>query len=161
MWVSILTHLMIPSVGWSFGFSTYERASDLPSLLAAGHSRVIGIPSEEAGLVQHSMIDRVRLLESDAVPARDGWLFRHSGRQDLPIGPWANLAEQVCVLGLEEQVRRSIDQLAAEVGTSTDSSPQWGLPAGILLASERTGDWPTELEMTAAELATATFPRLA
>jgi len=158
MWVSILTHLMIPSVGWSFGFSTYERASDLPSLLAAGHSRVIGIPSEEAGLVQHSMIDRVRLLESDAVPARDRWLFRHSGRQDLPIGPWANLAERVCVLGLEEQVRRSIDQLAAEVGTSTDSSPQWGLPAGILLASERTGDWPTELEMTAAELATATFP---
>ena len=158
MWVSIVTHLMLPTAGWSFEFSTFEQADALPALVP-GTTLVIGIAGEDAAAARASLGEQILLLESDDEPQPLGdSAFRLPDGTELPIGPWARLAERVCVGGLEDQVRLAVDELAAEVGRTTDPAPLWGLGAATLLVAARTSPRPLELEVMAAELATATFP---
>lgn len=158
MWASLVTHLMLPTAGWSFEFSTFEHADALPGLVG-GSMKVIGIPGEEAATARAVAGEQIRLLESDDEPERLGPdAYRLADGLSLPIGPWSVLAERICAEHLDDEIRRAVDALAADVGTSTDQYPLWGLGAAVLLAAPDMSPRPRELEILAAELATATFP---
>ena len=187
MWVSLVTHLMLPSAAWAFEFSTYERADSLLPMLD-GNTRVIGIAAADPVTARSGFGDRISLLESGDVPELVGDTFRLPDGSSLSRGPWGRLAEQVCVHGHEDEIRHIIDELANEVGVPKgmgngsvagpdSSAPRvsalWGLPAAVLLSAghadmelddtelDDTGAgemWPADLKVVAARLATQTFP---
>lgn len=151
MWTSIVTHFLLPAAAWSVPFSTYE-AGPGPEVLRARFAVVIGAPVENA--------DGWRQLPGDAVtvhdPANpatrgsDGFVLADGTL--LPLGRWARLAEAVCRLGWEDDVRAAIDALGGSLGAGLDRWPFFALPAAVLTAIPP-GDLDRESEV--ARLAAA------
>ena len=156
MWTSLVTHLMVPSAGWSVRFSTFERAA-LPHAVLEGPLQIIGVPIEDAPGWRAVPGDRVALLipGSPPVPTLDGYRL-HDGSV-LAIGAWAQLAEGLCRAGQEQAARRAVDAIGTRLVGSTGQRPLFGLAAAVLLDQEMTDRLP-DLARLACRVATEHFP---
>ncbi|MBM9476488.1 hypothetical protein JL107_08550 [Nakamurella flavida] len=129
MWTSVLTHLLVPTCGWSVPFSTVERGH--PPAVLDGGSIVVGVP--DAGLWSSVPADAASVLDPGRLRAGpDPAVFALPGGGTLAAGPWARLAEGLCRAGLEDRVRDAVDALGARVGRMSDDRPCWGLAAALL-----------------------------
>lgn len=159
MWTSIVTHFLLPGTGWAVPFSTYE-AAPAAEVLRARPGTVIGAPADTAGGWRQMPDEQVTVLDPENLPVRTGDGFTLVGGTLLPVGPWARLAEAVCALGWEDEVRRRIDVLGEQVGADLDPWPLFALPAvvlsmdGALLRDQR------EVARLAAQVLIAAMPQV-
>ena len=156
MWVSTVTHFLLPTASWSVPFSTFERVA-VPATLLDGSLSVVGVPIEDVPAWSRVKGERVALLDPAASPSRTEAGYRLHDGTALPVGAWARLAELVCSSGAEDRVRFSIDELGERLGSGTDGRPLWGLAAAVLRCPDVIERVP-ELGPLACDVATDHFP---
>jgi hypothetical protein len=158
MWTSIVTHFLLPAAGWSLPFATYE-AGPPAEVLRARFAAVIGAPPETGDGWRQLPGDAVTVHDPAQPAARSDGGFELADGTALPIGAWARLAEQVCRLGWEDDVRAAIDALGESLGADLDRWPLFALPAALLttLPEEQLEREP-QIARLAAEVAAAELP---
>lgn len=159
MWTSIVTHFLLPSTGWAVPFSTYE-AAPAAEVLRARPGTVIGAPADTAAGWRQMSDEQVTVLDPENPPVRTGDGFPLAGGTLLPVGPWARLAEAVCTLGWEDEVRRRVDVLGEQVGADLDPWPLFALPAAVLSMDEELLRDHREVARLAAQVLIATMPQV-
>lgn len=159
MWTSIITHFLLPSTGWTVPFSTYE-AGPAAEVLRARPGTVIGAPVDTAGGWRQVLDDQATVLDPEHPAARVGDGFTLAGGSVLAVGPWARLAETVCTLGWEDEVRRRIDALGEQVGAELDPWPLFALPAVVLSMDDALLRENRAVAQLAAQVVTAAMPQV-
>lgn len=149
MWISQITHLLLPTAGWSVTFSTYEAGAH-PDILRTGSPTIVGIPAD-AGPAWRQVPGDQAVVHDPAVPQpRESAGYRLADGSLLPVDGWAALAEAICEAGWEDQVRAQMDSLGRRVGTNLDRWPLFGLPAAVLsLPADKLQDRPRVAELAA------------
>lgn len=156
-WVSVVTRLMIPSVAWQFSFST--REDPVSPATQGGRYRIAGIAASDSDRLSQSTRERTTVVDARAQPpvTGTGWLL--DGSTALAAGSWAQLAELVHLLGLENAVVDGLEALGRTVRGSSDARPLWGLGVAVLLLPEEQFTEVGELiGALAAETAIANWP---
>jgi GTPase-associated protein 1, N-terminal domain type 2/GTPase-associated protein 1, middle domain len=130
-WLSMISHLLLPTVAWALPFSTYQTGSPPQAALKTG-GKVIGIPPEDAAGWRRAPSDEALVCdpEDGFELTRGGFLLPNGDL--LSVGPWAQLAEAVCTSGLEDVVRMAIDELSMIVQGAWDELPLAGLGVAVL-----------------------------
>ncbi len=157
MWIAQITHLLLPSVGWSVAFSTYE-ATATADTLRTGAPMIIGVPVEVGPVWRQVPAERAIVHDPAVSRPRESGGYRLADGSLMPVGGWAELAEAVCVLGWEDQVRHAIDELGGRVGSALDPWPLIGLPAAVLSLAMATLDHQPAVAELAARVAMQHIP---
>lgn len=157
MWTSLITHLLLPSAGWSVAFSTYETGSS-SDLLRPGGSKILGIPSDRAEDWHRITADLAVVHDPLRPPTREPAGFRLADGSVLAVGRWAELAERVCAADLEGEVRGAIDGLGERVAGGLDDWPLIGLPAAVLALPRAQLDSKPAIAGLAAQVVIEHFP---
>ena len=95
MWISQISHLLLPTAGWSVTFSTYEAAAH-PDILRTGSPTIVGIPAE-SGPAWHQVPGDQAVVHDPSIRQpreRDGYRLTDGSSAELPDGRTTFLFEE-------------------------------------------------------------------
>ncbi|MGU3291489.1 GAP1-N2 domain-containing protein [Williamsia sp. M5A3_1d] len=146
MWIGCVTHFMSAPVAKSFHFSTFERADDLPIVIARG-VHLVAVPT--ADLARLGEVENLVVVSGDETPGLGdlgGAPHTTSSGSVVEVTPWSVMAQSALTsTEVAHDILHKQDAVAAALGP-VETHPAWA----VAMAVAATDDLHDELVDEAA-----------